>query len=159
MNLVLWRHAEAEDTSPDLTRALTAAGRRSAARIARVLAAQLPSDAHVLVSPATRAVQTAEALVRKSKLHYDIEPRLQPGAALSEVLAAIEDGMHANGAETPWLVVVGHQPWIGQIARRLLANSDGDWSVRKAAAWWLVRRARGGDAAWTLRTVFDPDLV
>ena len=159
MNLILWRHAEAEDTSPDVTRALTASGRRSAARVARVLAAQLPSHAQVLVSPAARAVQTAEELVRKSKLNYDIDPRLQPGAPLSSVLAALDDAMHSKGAETPWLVVVGHQPWIGQTARRLLADSDGDWSMRKAAAWWLVRRARGGDAEWTLRTVFDPDLV
>lgn len=159
MNLLLWRHAEAEDTSPDMARVLTADGRRSAAKVARVLAKHVPSDARMLVSPAARALQTADALTGKSKLHFEIEPRLQPGTDLSDVLAAIEDGMHAIGAELPWMLVVGHQPWIGQIAHRLLTGADDDWSVRKAAVWWLVRRARNGDSSWTLRAVIDPDIV
>ena len=159
MNLLLWRHAEAEDTSPDMARVLTPGGRRSAAKVARVLAKHLPTDTRMLVSPATRAVQTADTLTGKSKLHYEIDPRLQPGADLSDVLAAFEDAMHAIGAALPWMLVVGHQPWLGQTVHRLLTRADGDCSVRKAAVWWLVRRARNGDSSWTLRAVIDPDLV
>ena len=36
MELILWRHAEAEDTNPDLARALTRKGRNQASRMAAV---------------------------------------------------------------------------------------------------------------------------
>ena len=41
MNLILWRHAEAEDGADDLQRALTGKGRRQAARMAQWLTFQL----------------------------------------------------------------------------------------------------------------------
>ena len=62
MDLILWRHAEAEDGSPDAKRKLTARGRKQAKQIARWLKPRLPADARIVVSPALRAVQTAEAL-------------------------------------------------------------------------------------------------
>ena len=37
MELILWRHAEAEDAEPDLTRNLTSKGNRQAALMARWL--------------------------------------------------------------------------------------------------------------------------
>jgi phosphohistidine phosphatase len=55
------------------------------------------------------------------------------------------------------VVLVGHQPWIGEVAARLISGGQASWSVRKAAVWWLVRRMRSGEAQWTVRTVTDPD--
>ena len=40
MNLILWRHAEAEDTTPDLKRVLTKRGLKDAALMAQWLHAQ-----------------------------------------------------------------------------------------------------------------------
>ena len=37
MDLILWRHAQAEDTLPDLERQLTPLGRKQAARMAASL--------------------------------------------------------------------------------------------------------------------------
>ena len=62
MDLILWRHAEAEDGSPDAKRKLTPRGRKQAKQVARWLKQRLPADARILVSPAIRAMQTAEAL-------------------------------------------------------------------------------------------------
>ena len=75
------------------------------------------------------------------------------------MLDALESAIAACHGDEPSLVLVGHQPWIGQVARRLLTNDNGDWSVRKASAWWLVRRSRDGSTEWTMKSVLDPELV
>lgn len=159
INLFLWRHAEAEDSVPDLARALTARGQRDASRIAKVLARHLDEDSRIVISPAVRTRETAQPLVDRLSLQPEIDARLAPGARTGAVLDALEAAIAESSGDAPTLVMVGHQPWVGQVARRLLTNADGDWSVKKAAAWWLVRRSRDGNGEWTLRSVFDPDLV
>lgn len=159
IHLFLWRHAEAEDGSPDLARPLTAQGKRDAARVARALTKRMRDNTRLVVSPAVRARETADPLVERSSLHVEIDQRLAPDASVDDVLAALEAAVIACNGDAPLIVMVGHQPWIGQVARRLLTNSEGNWSIRKAAAWWLVRRARDGNGEWTLRTIFDPDLL
>lgn len=159
INLFLWRHAEAEDTEPDIARALTARGQRDAARVAKALSKHLDDDARVVVSPALRARQTVEPLIGRSSLQLEVDPRLAPGARLPDVLDALEAAIVSAPGASPSLVLVGHQPWLGQVARRLLTDGHGDWSVKKASAWWLVRRSRDGSSEWTLRSVLDPELV
>jgi phosphohistidine phosphatase len=51
MDLILWRHAEAEDGAPDLARELTAKGHKQAAEMARWLSHHLPKEVRTLVSP------------------------------------------------------------------------------------------------------------
>ena len=89
----------------------------------------------------------------------EVDNRLAPGARTSSVLASLDEVLRDGSGDEVAIVMVGHQPWVGQIARRLLTGQDGDWSVKKASAWWLVRRSRNGDAEWTLKTVIDPDLL
>ena len=149
MDLILWRHAEAEDGAPDRSRELTARGRKQARAVARWLAKRLPDDARVLVSPAARAQQTAAALKRAVKT----EARIDVGAAPHEVLAAAG---WPDGAGT--VLVVGHQPTLGQVAALVFAGAHADWPVKKGALWWLRRRARNGEAEVTLRAVIGPDL-
>ena len=55
MNIILWRHAEAEYGPPDLERALTENGRRQASTIAAWLRRHLPQDAQVWASEAARS--------------------------------------------------------------------------------------------------------
>ena len=45
MDLLLWRHAEAEDGADDYSRPLTERGRKQAASVAAWLAQHLPSSA------------------------------------------------------------------------------------------------------------------
>ena len=59
MELILWRHAEAEMGEPDEGRALTAKGHKQAWKMAEWLDHNLPNSCKILVSPATRTVQTA----------------------------------------------------------------------------------------------------
>ncbi len=159
IHLYLWRHGEAEDGADDLARALTPRGRRDAARVARVLAKQLDPNTQLIASPAVRTRETAEPLAAKVGVQVEVDRRLAPGARVESVLAVLEDAIGAAEGETASIVLVGHQPWLGQVARRLLSDDAGDLSVKKAAAWWLVRRVRDGTAEWALRTVIDPDLA
>ena len=81
MDLILWRHAEAEDAARggDLARALTARGRAQAERMAEWLAPRLADDALILVSPAKRCQQT-----------------VAPGAIAATVLMARPSGATAQ---------------------------------------------------------------
>lgn len=159
INLFLWRHAEAEDSFPDIARPLTSKGHRDAARVARAIARQLDANTRVVISPSLRTRETAEPLVTRASLQPEVDPRLAPGARLGDVLDALESAIASCNGDSPSLVMVGHQPWVGQVARRLLTNDSGDWSVKKASAWWLVRRSRDGSTEWTLRSVLDAELV
>lgn len=152
MNLLLWRHADAEEGSPDVARALTRKGHEQAASVAHWLKRQLPPHPRILVSPARRARETAEAL----GLPYQVERALAPGADPATVLELVE-GLPEARETVSCVVLVGHQPWIGEVAARLISGGQASWSVRKAAVWWLVRRMRSGEAQWTVRTVTDPD--
>jgi len=150
MDLILWRHAEAEAGEPDLARPLTAKGMRQAQRVGAWLDRHLPEGTRVLVSPADRAQQTAVALKRKFRTVAEIGPDA-PAAA---ILAA------AGGpdARTPALVV-GHQPTLGAVVAHLLCDEDASWPIKKGALWWLTNRDRDGESAVVVRAVIAPDLV
>ena len=153
MDLILWRHAEAldaEDGSQDLDRALTARGERRAARMAHWLNQHLPATTRVLVSPARRSQQTANALERKFKT----VAVLAPGGTLPALLTAVR----WPDAKEP-VLVVGHQPTLGLVAAYLLAGVAQPWSVKKGALWWLRRRDRAGDDQTVLVTVRGPENV
>jgi len=150
MELILWRHAEAEDTVPDGDRELTAKGRKQASRMADWLTPRLSQDIQILVSPARRTLQTAQALGRS----YKQDPALAPGASAEDVLAA-----------TGWpdaaypVLVVGHQPTLGQVAMQLLTGQAGDLAMKKGSIWWFQSRERAGQLQVVLRAVATPDWL
>jgi len=150
VDLILWRHADAAQGGRDLDRKLTARGRKQAARAAEWLVARLPSRYVVLVSPAKRARETADAL----GVRYRISERLAPGAAPTDILEAAGWPLH-KGA----VVVVGHQPDLGRVAAVLLSGAASEWPVKKGGLWWLSNREREGESQVVVRAVVAPDLV
>ncbi|WCM18785.1 phosphohistidine phosphatase SixA [Paraburkholderia bryophila] len=152
MDLILWRHAEAEETAAsDLARALTTRGRKQAQNVAKWLRTRLPDDALVLASPATRTIQTAETLSDQ----YRVVRELAPNASADDVLDAA--GWPKGVAQT--VVIVGHQPTLGHVAARLLGHSEASWPLKKAGVWWIASRERDGDDQAVLRAAITPDLV
>ena len=149
MELILWRHAEAKQGLPDEGRKLNAKGRKQALRVAAWLNANLPANCRILVSPTMRTVQTAEALGRKFRLQPDIGPDATPEA----ILAAAN---WPNSKET--VLIVGHQPALGQLAARLLAGEEQPWHVRRGSIWWIAQRKDDQDTPY-LRTVITPELI
>lgn len=151
MDLLLWRHATAEDVAAsDLERALTKRGLAQAERIAHWLKTRLPREARILVSPALRTRETVEALTK----HYEVVEALAPGASPEAVLREAR-WPNARGP----VLIVGHQPTLGAVAARVLTGRDQGWSVRKGALWWLSHRDRDEGNADVLRAVVDPDLL
>jgi len=150
MELILWRHAEAADGTPDAERRLTTKGRRQAKRVAQWLGERLPKGTRVLASPARRAQQTARVLVAD----FETVAALDVGAAPEAVLATC--GWPEAEAT---VVVVGHQPTLGQAAALALTGRVQDWSLKKGALVWLESRVRGGARQVLLRAAIGPDLA
>ncbi|MFN4361502.1 MAG: SixA phosphatase family protein [Hylemonella sp.] len=153
MDLVLWRHAEAHEAQPgqdDLSRALTPRGEKQAARMAAWLDRQLPDGARILVSPAKRTEQTVQALGRKYKLREE----LGPNATVDQLLQLVQ-WPQGKGV----ILLVGHQPVLGQTIARLLTIHGSECSVKKGAVWWLRHRLRDGASQTTLVSVQSPDAL
>jgi phosphohistidine phosphatase len=148
MDIILWRHAEAADGVPDLARELTAKGVKQAAKVAVFLHHHLPSHHRTLVSPATRTQQTAAALGS----HFTLVPTISPGASAEAVLHAAR-WPDAGGT----VLVVGHQPTLGEVAAQLLGCADATLSIKKGAIWWFSQR--DGSAQVSLRLVIAPDFL
>lgn len=152
MDLILWRHAEAveRDGLPDLERMLTTKGERQAARMAEWLNHRIAHSTRVLVSPALRCQQTAKALGRKFRTLDELAPEAAPEALL--VAARWPESSEP-------VLIVGHQPTLGQLAALLLSGQPQPWAVKKGAAWWLRNRDREGSASVVLHAVMGPDAL
>jgi phosphohistidine phosphatase len=160
MELILWRHAEAADGEPDSARPLTEHGRAQAKLIAQWLAPKLPPKLRMIVSPARRAQETALALSRSFETNESLAPGTDP-ATLLRVAGWPE-------SEQP-VMLVGHQPTLGEIAARLIDGRQASWQIGTGAVWWLRRNQRGrsplkgnvpfsrGDAALLL--AIEPEIL
>lgn len=153
MDLILWRHAEAIDldlVGDDMLRTLTGKGEKQAARMGAWLDRQVPDGAKVLASPAARTEQTARGLGRKFKIHASLAPL----CTADELLEAVQ-WPQAKGC----VLVVGHQPSLGQVVARLLGLTESECAVKKGALWWLRYRERDGQGETVVVTVQSPDLL
>ncbi len=146
MDMILWRHADAEDGSPDSARKLTERGLEQASRVAAWLKPRLPEGCEVLVSPATRAQQTALAL----DMPFVTSPAVGTDARADDVIAAAEWPVRSGA-----VLIVGHQPTLGRVAAVLLSGAEADWDISKGALWWF----RHIDGETTLFAVIDPVIA
>ena len=145
MDLILWRHAEAEAGGPDSVRKLTEHGREQARRIAAWLKPRLPGNCEILVSPATRAQQTVRAL----GVAFMTTPAVGTDAAAADIIAAVD------WPTRPAVLIVGHQPTLGRVAAISLSGTQADWDIGKGALWWI--RHSGGET--TLFAAIDPEIA
>lgn len=153
MNLILWRHAEAQVSEgglADIRRRLTKTGERQAQDMAKWLKPRLPKKLKILVSPAERAQQTAHALA----MPYDIEKRIAGGADTADMLAACGWPEQSDS-----VLLVSHQPSLGRLAALLIGGQESEWAIKKGAVWWLSRRSREGRDQMILRAVMTPEML
>ena len=143
MELILWRHADAEEGADDMARRLTAQGERQAEAMAAWLRRHLPGSYTLLASPAVRAQQTAAALGAP----IVTERSLAPGALPPMI---IEAARRRKGL----VIVVGHQPDLGRTAAEMAGRAEADWHIEKGAIFWLA----GGTPA-RIKAVLSPDLL
>lgn len=152
MELILWRHAEAQDGTgmADSDRKLTAVGEKQAEKMGRWLQTRLPRKTRILVSPTRRTRQTADFL----DLPYSIERSLAVGADTADLIAAAQ----WPASDCP-VLLVGHQPAIGRLASLLIGGSENDMPLKKCGVFWFSTREREHRMQVVLRAVLYPDLL
>ena len=150
MDLLLWRHAEAEEGDVDFDRALTVRGQRQAKLMAKWILQHQPKKMRVVASPTVRTQQTVAAL----ELPFETNRKIGPDACVSELIAAT-GWPSASGA----VLLVGHQPSLGRLASLLLSGHEADWTIKKGALWWFSNRVREDETQTVLRAVMPADLV
>jgi phosphohistidine phosphatase len=150
MELILWRHAEAEDGMPDSARELTGKGLKQARAMAEWLKPRLPESTRIIASPTRRTQQTASALGND----FETVKEIGAGASAKAILAAA-GWPAAKGA----VVLVGHQPTLGEVAALLLTGELAGWNIKKGAVWWFSRKEKAGVEETVLRAVISPDML
>jgi phosphohistidine phosphatase len=145
--LVLMRHAEAAPATreaDDFERPLTDAGRRSAARAAKLLAVGAPIE-RVLFSPARRTSETAAIVadsLRFEKSALQAVPKLYLATAhrIGAALAKWQGSARV-------ILVVGHNPGVSDLGGELSPSHAG--TMLQTAAYW---RLPLDDAQWLALT-------
>jgi phosphohistidine phosphatase len=152
MDLILWRHAEAEDGNgkPDTDRELTRKGRRHAEAMAKWLRPRLSKEWRIVVSPAKRTLQTVAPLEMEFETHE--------GVGLAATARTVLEAVQWPGAKRPTLVV-GHQPTLGETLSLLLKGEKGCVTMKKGAIWWFSTRGGEDNEGTIIRAVLNPDLL
>lgn len=122
-HLTLIRHGDAEPYGPggDATRRLSASGEVEAARLGLLLGAMEGAPDLLLHSPAIRAAETARQLAASAA--WQVEARQEASiyeASASLLLALVQTLPEAADR----VVIVGHQPGIGQLSSALLGGAS-----------------------------------
>ncbi len=127
MLLLLVRHAHAGERDPakypdDALRPLTRKGKGMHDRISRQLARSGIKPGLILSSPWKRALQTATIMADAFSTRNGPAP-VHPTAALAQApsLAALRKELQAQ-AEKDVVALVGHEPWMSQLAALLLTG-------------------------------------
>ncbi|HEY3203201.1 MAG TPA: phosphohistidine phosphatase SixA [Thermoanaerobaculia bacterium] len=154
MEIWLLRHAAAEDQSVsgrDADRTLTEDGHRRARQVARGLAVLEPEIEVILTSPYHRARQTAEPFARALRVKLRESRGLEPGRDPDEILGEIrEEGLGS-------VLLVGHEPHLGNVLGRLISGRSGLTVPMKKAA--IARLSWEGSGQATLRAVLPPKVL
>ncbi|HMV00534.1 MAG TPA: histidine phosphatase family protein [Rhodocyclaceae bacterium] len=150
MDLLLWRHAEAEDGPVDLERPLTPRGEKQARAMARWILGHAPSTLRIVVSPALRCQQTAAALGRAFETSGTISLDSSADAILREA------GSHPDSR---CVVIVGHQPLLGRLTAWLLAGREMDWAIKKGGLYWISVDGTEGIVNGKLRCAISPEML
>ena len=151
MRLLLLQHGDAVADSVDPERPLSPSGRADVERLAEFLARTGARVQRICESGKLRAHQTAGI----------VAARLAPGVAIEAV-----SGLNPNGPVEPWVegvnsatdntLLVGHMPFMGRFAARLLGS--GSPACITFTPGSLACLERRGDA-WSLEWLLRPELL
>lgn len=150
MKLYLARHGHATTKEESADRPLSDAGRKDVSRVADILGQMGVSVDRVIHSGKPRAQQTAEILARS----------VLPGSALD-----ISPDLNPHDPVEPWverlsmpgedIMLVGHLPFMGKLASRLVTGSEEPIVVRFDAGS-VVCLEGSDDGKWTVVATANP---
>jgi phosphohistidine phosphatase len=154
MLLYLLRHAEAEPPrSEDFSRPLTPRGEGQARRVGAFLAARPPEL--ILSSPVVRASRTASLVARELGAP---PPRQEAWLACGMTPGAALRGL-APHAHLPSVLLVGHQPDLGQLLAFLLGMDAGARMEFSKATLAGISLGTLGEGAGLLRFLIPETLL
>ena len=154
-NLILWRHAEAENQSKsglDADRALTRVGHKDAAKMAKWLNQHLPANTEVFCSPARRCLETVSALQKLNSAEINVVDFLSVDSTAQMIAQKL-----SNNDSSKTSLIIGHQPNLGLVITTLLGMNESACAVKKGAVWWLRQREVDGVLQTYLFAVQHPD--
>ncbi len=159
MDLYLIRHADAEPVGgtieKDEDRPLTEAGR---AQVAALAAALQRAGVHldkIITSPVLRARQTAEGLLKhwpgpapELSAADALAPKLNRKKKIKQFLLSLEG--HAIG-------LVGHQPYLGELAGWLIGGKKAHLAIAKAGFARIQTEEAPGKGTGVLTWLVTPE--
>ena len=152
MRLYLVQHGQAFPAAEHPDRPLTDAGRREVATVAALLARGQPPVSRIVHSGKPRARQTAEILADHLKPSQPVEAAtgLDPHDPVEPWIAA------ANGW-TEDRLLVGHQPFLGQLVSRLVLGEERALVDYRPGTVVCLEPTGAGD--WRIVGMFGPALL
>lgn len=161
MKVFILRHADAEDTSPDHTRKLSAKGRRQMLNLSNFMQQkEIAEVGEVWHSPLVRAKETAKLIKEGLGLEAPLieVDHLSPGShhhITGNALATVEHDV----------IVVGHNPHFSGLASYLLSGPEESLHIlfKKAGMLCLERALPPNNhypaGIWTLNWYIVPKLL
>ena len=151
--LLLLRHAKASKQDPsqrDFDRPLNESGLADAELIGKFMRKMKLEPDLIISSPAVRARQTAEVVLKSADLEVELrfDDRIYEASVrtLLEVISQIDDSVNA-------LLLVGHNPGFEELVG-LLTNARGDMPtaslacIELGADHWNAVQAEAGQSKW-----------
>jgi len=141
--LVLLRHGIAEDPTPDkndLDRELTPKGRRRMEAIAAGLARVFPEAEAIYSSPAVRAIQTAQPVVKENGLKIKKSDALAPGQSSRKLVDEVS---------VDFAIFVGHEPTLSALMKDL-TGTQGQIELKKGGCYGVAFDGQTARLEWML---------
>jgi broad specificity phosphatase PhoE len=142
MDLILWRHAEAEEGFPDAARKLTAEGLNQAKCMSDWLKSKLPKNTKVIASPTQRTQQTATALCSDFITEAAVGPEL-----------LVPDEIPVRFEMEQWTAEFQNGEW--RISKHYSDDGCGNEILTKWIQLWQTARAE----ALKLENELDSDWI
>jgi phosphohistidine phosphatase len=159
LELTLLRHAPAEERDPhrwpdDALRPLTRSGREVARRAGLGLKRVGLSPTRILTSPALRCAETARIVARALGLPPRKAVEEWPEISFQAPPEALVNRLRVHGPRSGRLLVVGHEPGLGQVVGYLLlGESVSPVRLKRGGAARLEVPRRPGPSAGRLEWV------
>ena len=129
MNLYILRHADADtEAATDAARTLSEKGEEQARKVAQFCRTHGIQPEVIFASPLIRAQQTAKPVGKELNVAITTARWLACGATPERILAEL-----AVLENVPAVMLVGHEPDLGNLIAHLLGAASGSIHVRKAS--------------------------
>ncbi|MFZ2148552.1 MAG: phosphohistidine phosphatase SixA [Sedimentisphaerales bacterium] len=153
MRLYLVQHAKSASKEADSQRSLSEEGRREIQKVAAFIKALDLSVDYLWHSGKKRAQQTAEILAEVIEVRKEMAA--QVGLAPNDYVEAIKDEIVSANRD---IMIVGHLPFLSNLASLLLTNSKSSNTVAFKNGC-IVCLGYSDDNQWQLHWMIIPELL